>query len=189
MFKKDDILKAVDVLHKGGIILYPTDTIWGLGCDAINDKAVRKIYQIKNREDTKSMLILISEPDELQNYVYTIPEIVWQLIDVSIKPLTIIYPGAKNLPKSLINHDGSIGIRITNDDFCLELLKKFRKPIVSTSANKAGEQSPDNFSKISEDIKESVDYVVRWKQEDVTLRSPSSIIKVGFNNEIEIIRA
>lgn len=184
----DDINQAVEVLRKGGIILYPTDTIWGLGCDATNADAVKKIYDIKQREDTKSLLILLDNESRLMSYVVEIPEIAWQIIEVSVDPVTIIYPNAKNLAENLISSDGSIGIRITSDEFCKSLINKFRKPIVSTSANITGEKTPAFFGEISSEIKTKVDYIVNYRQSDLTKHKPSSIIKIGLKNQIEIIR-
>ena len=183
-----DIKEALEVVKNGGVILYPTDTIWGLGCDATNEKAVEKIYKIKNRADQKSMLVLLDTPGKISSYINEMPEIAWDLIEFSDKPLTIIYPDAKNLAKNLIAPDGSIGIRISNDPFCQKLIQRFKKPIVSTSANLSGEQSPKNFSEISEDIINAVDYVIKWRQDDLSQTNPSSIIKLGANGEIQILR-
>jgi len=184
----NEIKVVLEILNKGGLILYPTDTIWGIGCDATNKEAVDKIYKIKQREDSKSMLVLVDNEYRLQQYTIEIPEIAYQLIEVSDKPLTIIYPGAKNLADNLISDDGSIGIRITNDDFCQKLLGRFKKPLVSTSANISGKNSPATFSDIEEEIKNSVDYVVNWRQDDHRPAIPSSIIKLGVGGEIKIIR-
>jgi L-threonylcarbamoyladenylate synthase len=186
---QEDIKKALEVLRKGGVILYPTDTVWGLGCDATNPDAVGRIYKIKKREDSKSMLVLIDHNGRLASYVREVPEIAWELIEAAVTPLTIIYPGAKNLAKNLVAEDGSIGIRISDDEFCQELIKKFGKPLVSTSANISGEKTPAVFSEISEEIKESVDYVIEWRQDDYTKKPPSSIIKLGEGGLFKIIRA
>lgn len=185
---KEDINKALDVLKSGGIILYPTDTIWGLGCDATNEDAVRRIYKIKQREDSKSMLVLLDNPGKLPSYVEEVPEIAWDLIETTDKPMTIIYPNAKNIAKNLVAEDNSIGIRITNEEFSNHLLFRFKRPIVSTSANISGEVSPKNFSEISEYIKNAVDYIVKFRQEETSNPNPSSIIKLGTGGEIEIIR-
>ncbi len=184
----EDIKKAIEVLNAGGVILYPTDTIWGLGCDATNETAVEKIYKIKKRMETKSMLVLIDSPAKLNAYVQEIPEIAWDLIELSEKPLTIIYPDARNLAKNLISEDKTIGIRVTSEEFSKKLCERFRKPIVSTSANISGEKSPAFFNEISEEIKLAVDYMVDYKQNDKTPSKPSSIIKLGKGNLIEIIR-
>ena len=185
---QEEIKKAIDVLYKGGVILYPTDTIWGIGCDATNEDAVKKIYEIKKRSDTKSMLVLLDDVTRIPAYINVMPEIAWDLIDVADKPLTIIYPNAKNLAKNLVADDKSIGIRIANDDFCNQLIRKFRKPIVSTSANISGDKNPANFSEINENIKNSVDYIVNHRQNDITKSQSSQIIKLGVGGEIEVIR-
>jgi len=184
----DDIVKAVEVLRSGGIILYPTDTIWGIGCDATNPAAVSRIYEIKQRQDTKSMLILMENPNLLNSYISEVPEIAWELIDVADTPLTIIYPGAKNLAANLLAKDGSVGIRITNEAFTQQLIQRFRKPVVSTSANISGQKAPQNFVEISDEIKKSVDFIVSFRQDDLTRSNPSGIIKLGVGGQIEVIR-
>jgi len=185
---ENDIKKAIEVLKNGGVILYPTDTIWGIGCDATNEKAVEKIYNIKQRSDQKSMLVLLDNENKIPSYINEMPEIAWDLIDLSEKPLTIIYSGAKNLAANLIAEDGSIGIRISKDPFNQKLIQRFRKPIVSTSANISGETSPQSFSEITQEIIESVDYVVQWNQDDLQKAQPSSIIKLESTGEVKIIR-
>lgn len=184
----NDIKKALEVLHSGGVILYPTDTIWGIGCDATNPEAVKRVYEIKKREDSKAMLVLMENPNRLNSYVDEVPEIAWDLIDTNDQPMTLIYPGAKNLAPNLINSDGTIGIRITEEEFTQNLIQRFKKPIVSTSANRSGEASPANFYEISDDIKEAVDYIVEYRQEDLEKSKASSIIKIGLGGEIQIIR-
>ena len=186
---QEDLKKALEVLKKGGVILYPTDTVWGLGCDATNREAVSKIYRIKEREDNKSMLVLIDHSGRLASYVRDVPEIAWELIDAAVNPLTIIYPGAKNLAANLVAEDGSIGIRICSDTFCSELIKKLGKPIVSSSANISGEKTPGNYDEISDTIRNAVDYIVAWRQDDIKKRPPSSIIKLGEGGLFKIIRA
>jgi len=188
MYANDDLKKALEVLRQGGVILYPTDTVWGIGCDATNVEAVKRIYGIKQREDAKSMLVLIENPNMLNAYVRVVPEIAWQLIEVSDKPLTIIYPGAKNLAPNLVAPDGSVGIRVTTELFSERLVQQFRRPIVSTSANLSGKPTPQNFDEIEEEIKTAVDYVVEYRQEDRGKKAPSSIVKVGVGGEIAIIR-
>lgn len=188
IFEPDDLRKAVDTLQKGGVILYPTDTVWGLGCDATNKEAVKRIFEIKKRADHKSMLVLLDTPAKLQNYVSEIPDMAWELIELTTKPLTIIYPKAKNLAENLIAEDGSIGIRITSEKFSNALCRQFRKPVVSTSANISGMPNASCFSEIAEEIKSSVDYVVRFRQNEKELPSPSSIIKLDTGNVIKIIR-
>jgi len=184
----DDIVKAVEVLRSGGVILYPTDTIWGIGCDATNAAAVNRIYEIKQRQDTKSMLILMENPNLLNSYISEVPEIAWELIDVADTPLTIIYPGAKNLAHNLLAQDKSIGIRITNEAFTQQLIQRFRKPVVSTSANISGQRSPQNFAEISEEIKKAVDFIVKFRQDDLSKSNPSGIIKLGIGGQVEVIR-
>lgn len=186
---QEDIKKALEILKNGGVILYPTDTVWGMGCDATNPEAVARIYRIKKREDSKSMLIIIDHTGRLGSYVKEVPDIAWELIDAAVSPITIIYPGAKNLAKNLIADDGSIGLRITDDEFCKELIKRFGKPLVSTSANISGENTPSIFSEISEEIIAAVDYVVEWRQDDYTISPPSSIIKLGEGGLFKIIRS
>jgi L-threonylcarbamoyladenylate synthase len=184
----NDIKKAVEVLKRGGVILYPTDTIWGIGCDATNPEAVARIYQIKKREDSKSMLVLMDNPALLERYVNDVPEIAWDLVEISTTPLTVIYPGAKNLATNLIADDGSIGIRFTKEEFTTKLLQRFRRPIVSTSANISGQKSPAFFDEISEEIKTQMDYIVEYRQDDINPAQPSSIMKLWPGGRIDIIR-
>jgi len=176
------------MLRAGGVILYPTDTVWGLGCDATNEEAVKRIFEIKKRTDVKAMLVLVDSATLIQGYVDEVPDMAWELIDVSEKPLTIIYPEAKNLAKNLLADDKSIGIRVTKETFSKTLCERFRKPLVSTSANVSGEPTPANFSKISDEIKSAVDYVVNFRQNETSAPKPSSIIKLGKGNVIQIIR-
>ncbi len=185
---KEDLTAALQVLQRGGIILYPTDTVWGIGCDATNAEAVNMIYEIKQREDSKSMIILLDSVSRLQQYVDVIPDIAWDLVELADKPLTVIYPGAKNLAPNLPADDHSIGIRIVRDEFCKKLIERFRKPLVSTSANISGQPAPAIFSEIPHRIINAVDYVVAWRQGDSTRSNPSGIIKIGPKGEIEIIR-
>ena len=183
-----DIEQALRVLKEGGTILYPTDTIWGIGCDPTNPDAVRKVYELKQREDSKSMLVLIDDDFRLPSYIDSVPDIAYELIDVADKPLSIIYPGAKNLAENLVAEDGSIGIRITSDPFCKQLIRRFNRPLVSTSANSSGDSSPAMFSDVSDRILESIDYVVQWRQDDITPAQASSIIKLDHAGRITIIR-
>ncbi|MBK5196168.1 MAG: threonylcarbamoyl-AMP synthase [Proteiniphilum sp.] len=185
---QEDIKKACEVLKNGGIILYPTDTIWGIGCDATNEEAVNRIFALKKRDDSKSMLVLLDNPAKLQTYIQDVPDIAWDLIDLTDKPLTIIYEGAKNLAANLISADGSIGIRITDEVFSRELCRQFRKPIVSTSANISGEPTPSRFTQIRPEIKDGVDYIVTFRQKEHSEVSPSGIVKLGKNGTINIIR-
>lgn len=184
----DDIQKSLEVLKNGGVILYPTDTIWGIGCDATNEEAVKRIYSIKKREDSKSMLVLMENPALLDRYVDDVPEIAWDLVEITTTPLTVIYPKAKNLAPNLIAEDGSIGIRFTKETFTSQLLQRFRRPLVSTSANISGEKSPLIFAEITDEIKSQVDYIVGYRQDDVVPAKPSSIIKLGPGGRIDIIR-
>lgn len=184
---KEEIRKTDEVLKKGGVILYPTDTVWGLGCDATNEEAVKRIYEIKHRADNKSMLVLLDDAGKIASYA-DVPDIALDLIEATDKPMTIIYPGAKRLAPNLIGQDNTIGIRITNEEFSKSLIFRFRKPIVSTSANVSGEPSPRFFNEISDEIKNAVDYIVNYRQNETKSSSPSSIIKLGMGGEIEIIR-
>ena len=184
---KEEVRKACEVLKNGGIILYPTDTIWGIGCDATNELAVKRIYELKHREDNKSMLVLLDDVGKLASYV-EVPDVAYELLEVNDKPMTIIYPNAKNLAKNLIAQDRTIGIRITSEAFTKALLYRFREPIVSTSANISGEPSPKCFAEISDAVKSAVDYVVDFRQEETSNPAPSSIIKLGVGGEIQIIR-
>ncbi len=184
----EDIKNACQVMREGGVILYPTDTIWGIGCDATNEEAVRRVYEIKQRADSKAMLVLVDTPVKVDFYVQDVPEVAWDLIDVADKPLTIIYSGARNLAPNLLAEDGSVGIRVTNEEFSSRLCRQFRKAIVSTSANISGQPSPHNFSEISEEIKSSVDYIVHYRQDEKSNPKPSSIIKLGEGGIIQIIR-
>jgi L-threonylcarbamoyladenylate synthase len=177
------------VLKSGGTILYPTDTIWGIGCDATNAKAVEKIYRIKVRDVGKSLIILVDSLDTLKKYVEEVPDNAVEMILSYSDPLTIIYPKAKNLPKNVIANDGSIAIRIPNDDFCCQLIRDFGKPITSTSANISGDPSPLTFAQISGKIVGMVDHVVSIKQQSLRLPKPSAIIKVDLKGNIQIIRS
>ncbi len=184
----DDVKAALVALQNGGVILYPTDTIWGIGCDACNEEAVKRVYAIKNRIDSKSMLVLLENAALLERYVAEVPEIAYDLIELTDKPMTIIYDGARGLAKNLIAEDWSIGIRITTEAFSSELIRRFKRPIVSTSANMSGKPSPACFDEIEQEIIDSVDYVVKYRQDDVTKAVPSSIMKLGRGGEIKIIR-
>ncbi len=175
-------------MSEGGIILYPTDTIWGIGCDATNEDAVRRVYEIKQRSDSKAMLVLVDSSVKVDFYVQDVPEIAWDLIDLADKPLTVIYSGARNLASNLLAEDGSVGIRVTNEEFSKRLCRQFRKAIVSTSANVSGQPSPGSFCEITEDIKSAVDYIVKYRQEEMGHPKPSSIIKLDKGGVIKIIR-
>lgn len=184
----EDIRKAIDVMNRGGIIAYPTDTIWGLGCDATNADAVRRIYEIKRRDDSKALITLVDSEAKVEFYVKEVPEVAWQLIEVADKPLTIIYDNARNLAPNLIAEDGSIAIRITSEPFSRELCRRFKKAIVSTSANVSGEPSPKTFADISSEILNAADYVCTSRREENAPHTPSSIIKLGVSGEVKVIR-
>lgn len=172
----------------GGLILYPTDTIWGIGCDATNEEAVRRVYELKRRSDHKAMLLLMDSSAKLNYYVQEVPDVAWDLIELADSPLTVIYSGARNVAPNLLAEDGSVGIRITQEEFSHKLCERFRKPLVSTSANVSGEPSPANFSEISATIKAGVDYIVRYRQDDLSKAAPSHIIKLGAGGLVKIIR-
>jgi L-threonylcarbamoyladenylate synthase len=184
----EEINKTINILKEGGTILYPTDTVWGLGCDATNPTAVAKIFSIKKREESKSLIILIDDEIKLNKYLKEVPEVAWELIENTDKPLTIIYDGACNLAKNVIAADGSIAIRIVKDEFCRKLINRLGKPLVSTSANISGEQAPSNFHEIAPELKKQVDHVVNWRQEEINSAIPSSIIKLSVNGDVKIIR-
>lgn len=184
----EEIKKACQVMREGGVILYPTDTIWGIGCDATNEEAVRRVYEIKRRADSKAMLVLVDSAVKVDFYVQDVPEVAWDLIELADKPLTIIYSGARNLAPNLLAEDGSVGIRVTGEEFSKRLCQQFRKAIVSTSANVSGQPSPQNFSEISDEIKAVVDYIVDYRREETAQARPSSIIKLDKGGVIKIIR-
>lgn len=186
-YEKADLERAVEVLQAGGIILYPTDTVWGIGCDARQEAAVRKIFELKQRADSKAMLCLLDMPAKLQGFV-EVPSMAWDLIEIASKPLTIIYPGAKNVAPSLIAEDGSLGIRITEEPFTKMICQKLHGPLVSTSANLSGMPAARCFHEISDEVLTGVDYVCEFRREDNREFQPSSIIKLGVNNEVQVIR-
>ena len=199
MTKEQDIKNAVEVLRKGGVILYPTDTVWGIGCDATNEEAVKRVYDIKQRDDSKAMICLVDSDARLQRYVRQVPEVAWQLIDslkgvsgVSVaetaRPTTLILDGAVNLAKNLIAEDGSIALRITNEPFSKELCYRFQKALVSTSANISGEPAAQNYCDIDPRIIEAVDYVCWSRRQEHKPHQPSSIIRLKENGEVAIIR-
>lgn len=185
---KEEVKKACEVMRRGGVILYPTDTVWGIGCDATNPDAVKRVYEIKKRADSKAMLVLVDSSVKVDFYVSDVPQVAWDLIDYATKPLTVIYDGARNLADNLLAEDGSVGIRVTGEEFSKELCFRFRKAIVSTSANISGQPSPANFSEISEEVKQAVDYIVGYRQDETGRPKPSSIIKLGKGGEVKIIR-
>lgn len=184
----NEIKKAIEVLRAGGVILYPTDTVWGIGCDATNEAAVKRVFEIKKRIESKPMLVLVDAPGRIQSYVDEVPDMAWELMELADKPLTIIYSGAKNMALALMGEEKTVGIRVTNEEFSRKLCAQFRRPVVSTSANKSGEPTPANFSQISDDIKSAVDYVVDYRQHEMAKAQPSSVIRLGKGNLIQIIR-
>lgn len=187
-YTREDISKALETLRNGGVILYPTDTIWGLGCDATNPEAVEKVYLIKGRAESKAMLALVGSEGQLQNTVQHIPEISWELIEAAVHPLTIIYDHPRNLAHNMLAPDGSVGIRITNESFSRTLCQRFGKPIVSTSANRSGQKSPRTFAEISEDIKKHVDYIVQYGRSSSIPHTASNIVKISDGGIVKVIR-
>lgn len=188
MNRQDDIKKAVEVMKNGGVILYPTDTVWGLGCDATNAEAVAKVYKIKQRDDSKALICLVDSDARLQRYVRNAPEVAWNVMELATKPTTVIFDEAVNLAHNLIAEDGSIAMRITNEEFSKELCYRFQKPIVSTSANISGQPAAQNYCDISEELLNAVDYVCFSRRQEHKPHTPSSIIKIKNNGEIDIIR-
>ena len=192
MTREEDIRQAVDVLRRGGVILYPTDTVWGIGCDATNAEAVKRVYEIKQRDDSKALICLVDSDARMQRYFRNVPDVAWQLIDSlkegDAKPTTLILDGAINLAENLIAEDGSVGIRITNEAFSKELCYRFQKAIVSTSANISGEPAAQNYGDIDPRILEAVDYVCWSRRQEHKPHTPSAIIKLKENGEVTIIR-
>jgi len=188
MTQQEDIKNAVEVLRKGGVILYPTDTVWGIGCDATNAEAVARVYEIKRRDDSKAMICLVDSDGRLQRYVRQVPEVAWQLLDCAEKPTTVILDGAVNLAPNLIADDGSVALRITREAFSKELCFRFQKAIVSTSANISGEPAAQNYRDISPEIVGAVDYVCRTRRQEHLPHEPSGIIRLGMGGEVKIIR-
>ena len=186
---EDDIKKAVEVMRKGGIILYPTDTIWGIGCDATNAEAVAKVYAIKKRDDSKALICLVDSDARLQRYVLRVPNVAWDVMELATKPTTVVLDHAVNLAPNLIAEDGSIAMRITQESFSRELCYRFQKPVVSTSANVSGEEAPQNFKDISEEIINAVDYVCWSRRNEHKPHQASSIIKIAEDGEVKIIRS
>lgn len=185
---KDEIAKALTIIQQGGIILYPTDTIWGIGCDATNTEAVKKIFKLKQRDEAKSVIVLLDTDNKLISYVQEVPDVAYDLIEYAEHPLTLVMPGAKNLSPAVINADGSVGIRVVKHSFCQQLIQRLRKPIVSTSANISGQPSPQVFSDISQEIIDGVDYVVDLEQDDHTPKKPSTIMRLDATGRFEFIR-
>ena len=185
---KEDIRRAVEVMNKGGIILYPTDTIWGLGCDATNANAVRRIYEIKQRTDAKALISLVDSETKVQFYVKEVPEVAWDVMELSERPMTVVFDGGRNLAPNLLAEDGSVAIRITKEAFSKELCMRMKRAVVSTSANISGQPAPRCFAEISEEIKGAVDYICTSRQDEPPTQTASSIIKLGAGGEVTIIR-
>lgn len=188
MDRKEDIKNAVEVMRKGGVILYPTDTVWGIGCDATNEEAVAKVYKIKQRDDSKALICLVDSDARLQRYVRNVPNVAWDIFDLATKPTTIILDGAVNLAPNLVAEDGSIAMRITQEEFSKELCYRFQKAIVSTSANISGQPAAQNFQDIAPELLEAVDYVCYSRRQEKKPHTPSSIIKLTENGEVTVIR-
>lgn len=183
-----EIVQCLKTLSAGGLILYPTDTVWGIGCDATNAEAVKRVYQLKRRDDNKALIVLIDSADHLDHYVIDVPIIARELIDVAVKPLTIIYEGAYNLAPNLMGEGESVGIRIPSDEFCHRLCERYGKPIVSTSANVSGQPTATTFAAIDESIVQGVDYAVNYRRDEATPRQPSNIIMLHRDGTFKIIR-
>ncbi|MBO9636141.1 MAG: threonylcarbamoyl-AMP synthase [Chitinophagaceae bacterium] len=182
-----DVEKSLEVLDRGGLILYPTDTVWGIGCDATNADAVKRIYELKKRAAAKSMIVLLADERDILQYVAGVDLAIFDYLDTVQKPTTVIYDGAIGLADNLVNEDGSIAIRIVKEDFCRHLIKRLRKPLVSTSANLSGEPTPRNFAEIPAYIRQSVDHIVEYRQQDDSIAAPSAVVR-WENGEVTIIR-
>jgi L-threonylcarbamoyladenylate synthase len=185
---EQDIEACIEVLRRGGLILYPTDTIWGIGCDATNAEAVQRIYHLKRRDDNKAFIVLLDSEEHLDHYVVDVPEMAYELMRVAVKPLTLIYEGAYNLATNLLGENDSVGIRVPREEFCHQLCTRFGRPIVSTSANVSGKPSPATFDAVSDDIKRGIDYVVNYRQTECTPHSASNIILLRGDGTFKIIR-
>ncbi len=185
---RQDLSQALDTLRKGGIILYPTDTVWGIGCDATNPEAVKRIYGLKQRADSKAMIVMADSPAMAERYVDEMPDVALQFMEVAVKPTTIIYDRGIGLAPNLLAPDGSVGIRVTSEPFSAMLCRRLRRPLVSTSANISGGSTPRFFNEIPDEIVSGVDYVVNYRRDDNTPHTPSSIIKLSNSGEVKIIR-
>ncbi|ETD21729.1 MULTISPECIES: L-threonylcarbamoyladenylate synthase [Prevotellaceae] len=188
MTQAEDIKNAVEVMKKGGVILYPTDTVWGIGCDATNAEAVAKVYRIKQRDDSKALICLVDSDVRMQRYVRNVPNVAWDIMELATKPTTVILDDAVNLASNLIAEDGSIAMRITKEPFSRELCYRFQKPLVSTSANISGQPAASNYRDISQELLDAVDYVCWSRRQEHKPHTPSSIIKLNKNGEVSIIR-
>ncbi len=180
--------KAVEVLRRGGIILYPTDTVWGIGCDATRPDAVARVFEIKRRQEAKALITLVDSAERLERYVECVPEAARQLVEVAVDPMTIVYDHGCNLASNLLAQDGSVGIRVTSDPLCSVMIRELRRPIVSTSANISGEPAPRSFSEIPPEIVESVDYVVTLRRDETASSAPSMVIKISDSGVFKILR-
>jgi L-threonylcarbamoyladenylate synthase len=185
---ENDMAACLDVIKRGGLILYPTDTIWGIGCDATNELAVKKIYALKNRAQSQSLISLVNDDAMLNKYVREVPSAAWDLIQYSEKPITIIYDDVKGIAANAIANDGTAAFRIVKDVFCQQLIYRLRRPLISTSANKSGQPTAETFSAIDDEIKNGVDYIVKYRQEEQKKNSASTIIQLKNSGEIKIIR-
>lgn len=185
---KDEVAKALKILQDGGIILYPTDTIWGIGCDATNTEAIKKIYRLKQRDEAKSMIILLETENKLESYVSDVNPLAYDLIAYAENPLTLVMPGAKNISPALISGDGSVGIRVCKHPFCQQLIQRLRKPLVSTSANISGKPSPQYFAQVDQEIIDGVDYVVDLEQNSMEIKNPSTIMRLSPDGQFEFLR-
>ena len=183
----EEVHNAFEIIQNGGIILYPTDTVWGIGCDATNEEAVKKIYALKQREETKSMIVLLNGERMMYNVFKDIPEVAWQILDLSEKPTTLILDNPRNVANNIVAEDNTLGVRIVTDPFCLKLMERMKKPLVSTSANISGMFTPKTFKEISPEIIKGVDYVVNL-QHDKVCKNPSTIIKLGLDHQVKVIR-
>ena len=188
MTREEDIKKAVEVMRKGGVILYPTDTVWGIGCDATNAEAVAKVYAIKKRDDSKALICLVDSDVRLQRYIRNAPEVAWQVMELATKPTTVIFDNAVNLASNLVAEDGSIAMRITQEPFSKELCYRFQKPIVSTSANISGQPAAENYRDIDEELLNAVDYVCYSRRQEKQPHTPSSSIRIREDGQVELIR-
>jgi L-threonylcarbamoyladenylate synthase len=185
---RDEVAKAFKIVQDGGIILYPTDTIWGIGCDATNTEAIQKIYRLKQRDEAKSMIILLDTENKLESYITEVNPLAYELIEYAENPLTLVMPGAKNISPALIAADGSVGVRVSKYPFCQQLIQRMRKPLVSTSANISGKSSPQYFSQIDQEIIDGVDYVVDLEQHSKEIKNPSTIMKLAPDGRFEFLR-
>lgn len=184
----EEVAKAADIVKRGGLILYPTDTVWGIGCDASNPEAVRKVFELKRRADNKAMIVLVGSADDVACYVESMPDVAHDLIEVSEKPLTIVYDRGVRLAPALLGEDGSVGIRVTREAFSSSLCRRLRRPLVSTSANISGQPAPALFPEISEEILNGVDYVVDYRRDDLSRRQPSTVMRLSSGGVFKVLR-